>query len=99
MTNACDGSVPRTGLADRILALLHRRRRVMFLDIARRFPDCTWQMLLDALMRLQKQKRIELVAHQWDYEVLFLSGDPADLDHSGSLELGERCEREQRMPV
>jgi hypothetical protein len=94
-----DGPVPRSGLADQILALLHCRRRLMFLDIARRFSDCTWQMLFDALMRLRKQQRIELVAHQWDYEVLLLSGVPADPNHSGSPEIGERCEREQRMPV
>src|SRR5581483_11883697 len=43
-----DGPVPRSGLADQILALLHCRRRLMFLDIARRFSDCTWQMLFDA---------------------------------------------------
>ncbi|MEW6246256.1 MAG: hypothetical protein AB1555_06030 [Nitrospirota bacterium] len=71
----------------------------MFLDIACRLPDCTWQMLLDVLMRLRKQERIELVAHQWDYEVLFLSGDPSDPAPSGSPEIGERCEHEQRMPV
>ncbi len=71
----------------------------MFLDIARRLPDCTWRMLLDALMRLRKQERIELIAHQWDYEVLFLSGDHTDPDPSGSPESDKRCEHEQRMPV
>lgn len=71
----------------------------MFLDIARRLPDCTWQMLFDALMRLHKQRRIELVAHQWDYEVLFLADGPATPGHCDSPEFGKRCEHEQRTPV
>ncbi|WP_447859316.1 hypothetical protein [Nitrospira calida] len=94
-----DGPEPCAGLADRISALLHQHRRLMFLDIARKLPDCTWKMLFDALMRLREQRRIELVTHQWDYEVLYLVDGPATPVHCGSPELGERCEHEQRMPV
>jgi hypothetical protein len=57
----------------RIRALQPVRPRLMFSELAETFPDCTWQMLFSILGRLTKQKHVELVAHRWDYEVIFLN--------------------------
>lgn len=64
---------PETEVENRIVALLSARLRMMFSDIAKALPDCTWQMLFGALSRLSKQRHVELLAHRWDYEVIFLN--------------------------
>ena len=66
-------SALETELETRIRALRHIRQRLMFSDLAGAFPNCTWQTLFSALSRLSKQKHVELVAHRWDYEVIFLN--------------------------
>jgi hypothetical protein len=55
-----------------ILAFRQHRPSMMFYDLAKALPDHTWHMLFDALGRLSKQHHVELLAHQWDYEIIFL---------------------------
>lgn len=57
-----------------ILALRHNQPRLMFSDLAKALPDYTWHMLFGSLGRLCKQQHVELLAHRWDYEVIFLEG-------------------------
>lgn len=92
MTNPAGIPSLETEIETRILALRSIRPRVMFSELADAFPDCTWQILFNALSRLSKQKHVTLVAHRWDYEVIFL--DTATLPHgmSGSSRTLGRCE-------
>jgi hypothetical protein len=53
-----------------ILAL--RRPRIMFSALADALPFHTWHTLFCALGRLSRQQCVELIAHRWDYEVVFL---------------------------
>ena len=54
-----------------ILAL--RRPRIMFSELADALPSHTWHTLFCALGRLSRQQCVELIAHRWDYEVVFLA--------------------------
>ena len=72
-----------------ILAFRQQRPSMMFCALAEALPDHTWHMLFDALGRLSKQHHVELLAHQWDYEIIFLEGisrkpsitNPSDLNN------------------
>jgi len=88
-----------TEIETRIRALQPVRQRLMFSELAEAFPDCTWQILFNALGRLSKQKHIELVAHRWDYEVIFLSSGSSDHTMAGSAGTVERCEHDERAHV
>ena len=55
-----------------ILALREAHPRIMFSDLAHALPTHSWHALFSALGRLSRQACVELVVHQWDYEVVFL---------------------------
>ena len=55
-----------------ILALRDAHQRIMFSDLAHALPSHTWHALFSALGRLSRQEYLELIVHQWDYEVVFL---------------------------
>lgn len=57
-----------------ILALRHHCPSMMFCNLAEALPDYTWHTLFSALGRLTKRHDVELFAHQWDYEIIFLEG-------------------------
>ena len=57
---------------NRICALRQQGQRLMFSHIAESLPDCTWQRLFSALGRLSKRNQVKLLAHKWDYEIIFL---------------------------
>lgn len=57
-----------------ILAFRRTGRSILFSSLIEALPDYTWHMLFSTLGRLSKQHSIELVAHQWDYEIIFLEG-------------------------
>lgn len=65
-----------------ILAFRRTHPCMMFSDLAKALPDYTWHMLFGALGRLSKQHQVELLAHQWDYEVIF--PEAASRKQSGS---------------
>lgn len=69
-----------------ILALREAHPRMMFSDLARALPSHSWHALFSALGRLSRQACVDLVVHQWDYEVVFLpltaSVRPGDADES-----------------
>jgi hypothetical protein len=44
----------------------------MFCDMADALPFYTWHTLFGALGRLSRRECIELIAHRWDYEIIFL---------------------------
>jgi hypothetical protein len=94
--NRTDISAPETEIETRIRALQHIPQRLMFSDLAEAFPDCTWQILFSVLSRLSKQKHIELVAHRWDYEVIFLRTTSSEQGPSGSSRSSERCDHDER---
>lgn len=73
MMDSTDMLEPEAEIETRIRALRHIHQRLMFSDLAEALPDCTWQILFGALSRLSKLKHVELIAHRWDYEVIFLS--------------------------
>jgi hypothetical protein len=99
MMNHTGMSPLETEIETRIRALEHIHQRLMFSDLAEVFPDCTWQILFSALSRLSKQKHIELVAHRWDYEVIFLRTTSSEHGPSGSSRPSERCEHDKRAQV
>jgi hypothetical protein len=88
-----------TNIETRIRGLQPTRKRLMFSELAEAFPDCTWQILFSALSRLSKQKHVELVAHRWDYEVIFLNTGSSEHDIPGSSRTNERCEHDERAQV
>lgn len=92
-------SAPETEVESRILALQPMGQRLMFSELAEAFPDCTWQILFTALGRLSKRKHVELVAHRWDYEVIFLSSGPSKQATPGSSKASERYGYNERAPV
>jgi hypothetical protein len=53
-----------------ILALCRKRPIQMFSDISQALPQHSWRTLFIALNRLAHERRIELVPHRWDYEVI-----------------------------
>ena len=75
----------------RIWALQRPGQRVMFSQIAQTLPDCTWQRLFNALGRLSKRNQVTLVAHRWDYEIIFLSNRPTEHGPTGSSRALDRC--------
>jgi hypothetical protein len=99
MMNATGIPASETEIETRIRALQHIHQRLMFSDLAEVFPDCTWQTLFSALSRLSKQKHIELVAHRWDYEVIFLRATSSEHGPSGSSSPSERCDHDERAQV
>jgi hypothetical protein len=88
-----------TEMETRIRTLQPMRQRLMFSELAEAFPDCTWQILFSALSRLSKQKHVELVAHRWDYEVIFLNTGSSGHNMSGSSRTSERCDHDERAQV
>ncbi len=99
MMNPTDISTLESEVEARIRSLQPIRQRLMFSELAEAFPDCTWQILFNALGRLNKQKHIELVAHRWDYEVIFLSTGSSDHARSGTSGTVVRCEHDERTHV
>lgn len=99
MMNPTDISMLESEVEARIRSLQPVRQRLMFSELAEAFPDCTWQILFNALGRLSKQKHIELVAHRWDYELIFLSTGSEDHARSGTGGTVERCEHDERAHV
>jgi len=87
---------PETELENQIRTLQPVRQRLMFSELAEVFPDCTWQILVNALGRLRKQKYVELVPHRWDYEVIFLTTGPSDRGIPGFSRTNERCDHDER---
>ena len=94
-----DRSVPETEIEIRIRTLQPIRQRLMFSELAEAFPDCTWQTLFNALSRLSQRKHVELVAHRWDYEVIFLSTGPSAQATSRSPKVSQRYGYNERAPV
>jgi hypothetical protein len=92
-------SVMEREIENRIRALQLSRHRWMFSDLAEALPDATWQRLFSALSQLSKQKHVLLVAHRWDYEVIFLNKAPTEHKPSGSARSSERCEHDERAQV
>lgn len=88
-----------TELENQIRTLQPVRQRLMFSELTEVFPDCTWQILFNALGRLRKQKYVELVPHRWDYEVIFLTTGPSDRGMPGFSRTNERCDHEERAEV
>jgi len=75
---ACMSSAVRShgsrieGVVDEaILSLRNSRRFVMFSDLADALPHHSWRLLFESLNRLARQRRVELVPHRRDYEVIF----------------------------
>jgi hypothetical protein len=92
-------SAPETEIEFRIRTLQPKGQRVMFSELAEAFPDCTWQILFNALSQLSKRKHVELVAHRWDYEVIFLSTGPNGQATSRSSKASEHYEYSERPQV
>jgi hypothetical protein len=59
---------------NQILVLLHRHRRLTFLNLADALPLYTWQSLFAALNRLRVQDHVELLPLAADYEVVWRQG-------------------------
>lgn len=97
--NPRDICSPETDLEHQIRTLQPVRQRLMFSELAEVFPDCTWQILFNALGRLSKQKYVKLVPHRWDYEVIFLRSVPSDRGMPGSSRTNERCDHDKRVEV
>ena len=68
------GAEFQASLDRQIMKIQRSRRRVMFSELASALPDYTWHMLFKALGRLHMRQCVELLAHQWDYEIIFLEG-------------------------
>ena len=94
-----DMSGPESEIEIRIRTLQPIRRRLMFSELAEAFPDCTWQILFTALSRLSQRKHVELVAHRWDYEVIFLSTGPSKQATPRLSKASERYGYNERAPV
>jgi len=75
------------------------RQRVMFSELADAFPECTWQILFTALSQLSKRKHVQLVAHRWDYEVIFLDNGPEESATPGSSKASEQYGYRERPQV
>ena len=81
---------------DAILALCRKRPIQMFSDISQALPQHSWRTLFIALNRLAQQRRIELVPHRWDYEVIsdsMYSGH--DRHHAASVSSGQTRQSRQ----
>ncbi|MGA6828872.1 hypothetical protein ACO9S2_14840 [Nitrospira sp. NS4] len=83
----------------RILAFCQTRPRMMFSDLAKALPDYTWQMLFSAITHLRKQHYVELLAHPWDYEVLFLGNTGPLFPASPSPERNDERDHDERTDV
>ena len=60
----------RAPIDDAILTLCYNRPIQMFSDLAQALPHYNWRQLFIVLHRLASQRRIELVRHPWDYEII-----------------------------
>jgi hypothetical protein len=79
-----------------ILALCRKRPIQMFSDISQALPQHSWRTLFIALNRLAHQRRIELVPHRWDYEVIsesLYSG--RDIHHAATAPSGKISQSRQ----
>lgn len=65
------GSPSDDVIDNQILVLLHRHRRLTFLNLADALPSYTWQSLFAALNRLKTQEHVELLPLAADYEVVW----------------------------
>ncbi|HSA64557.1 MAG TPA: hypothetical protein VLE25_07695 [Nitrospira sp.] len=64
-------------IEDAILSLCCDRPIQRFSDLAQALPQHSWRALFAALNRLAQQRRIELVSHPWDHEIIFTSASTA----------------------
>lgn len=91
------GTAVKPNLIDRrILALRRTRPRLMFSTLTEALPDCTWHQLLQSLGRLRKQRQVELLAHRWDCEVIFLGGASPQLSLVRSPDRGDAGGHDER---
>lgn len=66
-----------------IIAIGQARSSIMFSHLADALPHHTWHTLFKALSRLTHQHRIQLLAHRWDYEVIYQAPPPSSRDTYG----------------
>src|SRR5215831_15871059 len=97
--NPRDLCSPETELENQIRTLQPMRQRLMFSELAGVFPDCTWQILFNALGRLSRQRYVKLVPHRRDYEVIFLGTVPSDRGMPGFSRTNERCDHDERVEM
>jgi hypothetical protein len=64
-------------IEEAILALCCNRPIQRFSELAQALPQHSWRVLFAALNRLAHQRRIELVSHPWDHEIIFTSASAA----------------------
>ena len=69
-----------------ILELRKNRRFLMFSDLANALPHHSWRSLFESLNRLARQRRVELVPHRRDYEVIFSPTIPAQTGPSANAQ-------------
>lgn len=83
----------------RILGLRQTGPSIRFFALTEALPDCTWHMLFNALGRLSKQHYVELLAHQWDYEIIFLEGEAREPSMYHHPERSDERDRNERPHV
>jgi len=67
-------TVASSEVESRILTVLQRHPRMMFLDLADVLYGYSWQRLLSALSRLHHQQKVDLYPHPFDQEVVLRNG-------------------------
>ena len=82
-----------------ILAFRQHRPTMMFCNLAEALPEYTWHMLFSALGRLSKQQHVELLAHQWDYEIIFLHGSSRETSISHPPDQSNQRDHNERTHV
>jgi hypothetical protein len=82
-----------------ILAFRQHRPSMMFCNLAEALPDYTWHTLFSALGRLSKQHHVELLAHQWDYEIIFRKGVSREQSVSQPPDLSNQRDHNERTHV
>jgi len=82
-----------------ILAFRQHRPSMMFCNLAEALPAYTWHVLFNALGRLSKQHHVELLAHQWDYEIIFLERISREPSVSHPPDLSDQRDHHERTHV
>jgi hypothetical protein len=82
-----------------ILAFRQYRPSMMFCDLSEALPDYKWHVLFNALGRLSKQHHVELLAHQWDYEIIFLEEISREPSVSHPADLSNQRDHNERTHV
>ena len=93
------GAEFQTSIDKQILSLQRSRRRLMFSELARALPAYTWHMLFTALGRLHKRHCVDLLAHQWDYEIIFLEDSSSKQSLARSPQQCDQSDRHERTHV